>query len=579
MTGDNPQHLVILVDAVVNAFLQEVVNKEHKRRLERLDQLKELYNIYEDTLRRKRQTLRDFAQSAGSADAKTLALKHRFAIEQLAMAEKELMELQSQLRKLQVEATDQQGKEKTVGDLTVPEAIIAEHINADPVIRQHLDQMAGLDLKLDQFKQRALEPNKEPAYRKTLAELEATRTALAARRKEIRPRIIQELREKIHDDLRTGVVQLRARGGLLKEHEKVLNDLVDRLRKETISINQKGLTLDSLQDDIPRGENLVKTVGNELDALNVELQAPPRVTLLEAAGMGQTDTRKRKFMAAGAAGAGTLLVVLLAIAFWEFRWRRVNTVDEVVHGLGVNLIGAVPRLPYRAQRSVAASRGPRQFYWQNLLVESVNTIRTMLLHTATVDPLRMVMVTSALGGEGKTSLSSQLAISLARAGRKTLLVDGDLRRASVHRVFGVPLSPGFSEVLCAEVDLPDAIQAGPVSDLWILAAGRSTNEALEAMAQPVVPALFQRLREQFDFILIDSCPVLPVADSLLLGQHVDGVIFALLREVSRLPQVYAGYQRLASLGIRMLGIVVNGAGGDVYGSTYSEYQYLDRSPA
>ena len=69
--------------------------------------------------------------------------------------------------------------------------------------------------------------------------------------------------------------------------------------------------------------------------------------------------------------------------------------------------------------------------------------------------------------------------------------------------------------------------------------------------------------------------MLPVADSLLIGQHVDGVIFTLLREVSRLPEVYAGYQRLSALGVRMLGIVVNGAGGDVYGSTYAEYQYLE----
>src|SRR5439155_22089181 len=108
LTGEWPEEVLVLVDAVTEAYLQEIVNKEPQRRLERLDQLKELYNTHEDTLRRKRQALRDLSAAAGSSDAKTLALKHRFAIEQLALAEKELMDLQSQLRKLQVEAADQQ---------------------------------------------------------------------------------------------------------------------------------------------------------------------------------------------------------------------------------------------------------------------------------------------------------------------------------------------------------------------------------------------------------------------------------------------------------------------------------------
>jgi polysaccharide biosynthesis transport protein len=144
-------------------------------------------------------------------------------------------------------------------------------------------------------------------------------------------------------------------------------------------------------------------------------------------------------------------------------------------------------------------------------------------------------------------------------------------------VFGLPLNPGLSELLRAEVVTSVAVQSGPVNDLWILTAGLPSSHAIEALAKEGVPRIFSQLREQFDFIVVDSCPILPVADSLLIAQHVDGVIFTMLREVSRLPQVYAGYQRLAALGVRILGIVVNGAGGDVYGSTYSEYQYLHPS--
>src|SRR5207249_3385906 len=204
----------------------------------------------------------------------------------------------------------------------------------------------------------------------------------------------------------------------------------------------------------------------------------------------------------------------------------------------------------RAQHSMVRFSGPQDVYWRNRLTESVNSIRTMLLHAAGVAPLRVVMVTSATGGEGKTSLSSHLAISLARAGRRTLLVDTDMRRPSVHRVFDLPQDPGLGDLLRAEVDIAEVIRPGPVDDLWVLPAGRSTSQAIQALALEGVPVIFNRLREQFDFIIVDSCPVLPVADSLLVAQHVDGVIFTLLRDVSRLPQVYAGYQRLSALGVR-----------------------------
>ena len=123
------------------------------------------------------------------------------------------------------------------------------------------------------------------------------------------------------------------------------------------------------------------------------------------------------------------------------------------------------------------------------------------------------------------------------------------------------------------------IRPGPVDDLWVLPAGRSTSQAIQALALEGVPVIFNRLREQFDFIIVDSCPVLPVVDSLLVAQHVDGVIFTLLRDVSRLPQVYAGYQRLSALGIRMLGIVVNGAGGESYGPAYADYHYVEMAPS
>jgi capsular exopolysaccharide synthesis family protein len=157
---------------------------------------------------------------------------------------------------------------------------------------------------------------------------------------------------------------------------------------------------------------------------------------------------------------------------------------------------------------------------------------------------------------------------MARSGRKTLLIDCDLRNPSAHKLFNVALEPGLASVLRGEISVEDALHATQATGLWIMPAGACDGEALSMLARDGVLPVFERLRNDFDFIVVDSSPVLPVADSLMIAQQVDGVLFAILREVSRLPKVHEAYQKLVTLGVRMLGAVVNGTSGEVYGYGY-----------
>jgi capsular exopolysaccharide synthesis family protein len=235
----------------------------------------------------------------------------------------------------------------------------------------------------------------------------------------------------------------------------------------------------------------------------------------------------------------------------------------------MKLMGTVPAKPSGFQRlGQTKAKGER---WQSALHESVNAAREMLLHMARAESVRVVMVTSAVAGEGKTSLTTQLASSLARAGRKILLIDCDLRNPAAHRVFELPHAPGVSEILRDEIDPADAIQDTTVHGLSLLAAGHWDNEAMIALARGGVEKLFERMRQRFDFVLVDTSPVLPVADAIQVAQHVDGVIFSVLRNVSQLPRVYHATQRLTGLGIRLLGAVVLGTREDVgsYGYNYT----------
>src|SRR5262249_39628454 len=131
------------------------------------------------------------------------------------------------------------------------------------------------------------------------------------------------------------------------------------------------------------------------------------------------------------------------------------------------------------------------------------------------------------------------------------------------------LQPGLSEVLVGEVHLVDAIRPTTAIDsLWLIPAGQWDRDVLHALARQGMHQIFNRLKEDFDFIVVDSHPVLPATDAMLVAQYVDAVILSLMRDVSQAPRVHAAGQRLTSLGIHVIGAVVSGMPEDVYENTY-----------
>src|SRR5262249_23212014 len=156
--------------------------------------------------------------------------------------------------------------------------------------------------------------------------------------------------------------------------------------------------------------------------------------------------------------------------------------------------------------------------------EAVDATRVMLLQAARTCPLRVVMVTSAESGEAKTSLSTHLAASLAQVGYRTLLIDGDLRNPIAHRVFELDSAPGFCELLRGGAGVEEVVRPTRVAGLWMTPAGQWDGQASRALAQEVTSRVLHRFRQEYEFIIIDTSPVLPVADPLLLGQHADGAL-------------------------------------------------------
>jgi capsular exopolysaccharide synthesis family protein len=201
----------------------------------------------------------------------------------------------------------------------------------------------------------------------------------------------------------------------------------------------------------------------------------------------------------------------------------------------------------------------------------VDGIRTVLIHEAELSDYRVIQITSAVSGEAKTTFAIQLARSLSRAHRRTVLVDLDLRRPSVHEVFGRELSAGVCEVLRGEANVDDVLLTSDQDRLALLLAGQCDAAALTALANDVINDMLSRLREQFEFVIIDSSPVLPVVDGLLVAQRADAVILMAMRDVSRAPRLREASERLWQVGGNVIGTVVTTKENRSYYDTIDRY--------
>lgn len=569
LSGSRPSDLSKLVNAVVDAYHDTVVNDEGIQRRKRFGELGDYYKRYQRDLQVKRDALKDKVGVLGSDDQETLAKMQQTNDQLLANARAMQMQCDYDLHKaktelsIQEDALNQLRAAPPISDEEV-EVLIAQH----PGIRALEDQLKPLKSRIGNAGQKARN-QRDPSITRPVHEVEQIEVELKALRSQLRMKAVADAHEERLREAKANVAKARQEVVKLAQSRDFAGQKVSQLSQMKKEQARDTSDLKSTKDEIATAEDAERKIAQELEVLKVELNAPARIKVLAKARVPIIKDESRSVKIGGTAAAIALISVLLGVSFWEFRSRRIETVDEVIDGLGMRLVGTLPNLPARADSGSSADQRKHQ-----LLVESIDSARSLLLHMARTEGVRAVMITSAVKGEGKTTLSGHLATSLARAGRRTILLDCDLRNPSLHKLFDISVEPGLAEVLRGESDITEVIRPTVAEYLWIVSAGGADPQAIQGLARGTLGSIIDRLRDQFDFIIVDTTPVLPVSDALSVSDHVDGVIFAVMRHTSRGPKVYAAYERLAALGRRILGAVVAGGLKDVndYGYYYGSKQ-------
>jgi capsular exopolysaccharide synthesis family protein len=559
IAGEDIEELKLLVAAIRDAYLREIVEKNSGQRIKRLEELVKIRSDYEKKVDQQRVNIRRLAETTNSVDTKQFEMATVLIKDQLAMAEKDLVAQRAKLHRLILEhKVFSEDKTKTA---EIPSEVIEGHTEKDPFVQRSKARVNLLNQYIADNARLARDGKDSPAVQKLIKERDEIEAAIGKRKKELRPEVETTLKSTYESDAGTALARLQRQIDFEMKWEKSLEEQATTLAKDLKKTVVGSIDIKKYEFDIALMEDVVRTVASEITRLEVEKEAPLLVQRMagEEVEGHPVDGTARQAKMAGIGGGGAFAFVVVLVALLEFRARRIHAPEEISHGLGLPVVATLPVYTNRQASSRAAAA------WKRLLAESVDSARTMLLHKARTSSMRVVLVTSAVGGEGKTSLSSHLALSLARSGCKTLLIDADLRNPSLAALFNVPGEAGLCGLLRGETEVADVIHPTQAAGLSVLPAGQWCSVSLQMLSRGNIGPVLAALRSQFDFIIIDSSPVLPIADTLQLAPHVDGVLFSVLRTVSRLPKVYAAQQRVAALGVPLLGAVVSGTREELYG--------------
>lgn len=306
-----------------------------------------------------------------------------------------------------------------------------------------------------------------------------------------------------------------------------------------------------------------------------------RVAIVERA----TENRVPVYPRAGvwmlaAFGVGLLLAFVLAYLV-EVMDTSVRSVGELERLIGVTALGFLPNIT-RGTGSRRSTRAPAKGedferdtfvidFPKSTMAESCRSIRTNLIFMGSEQPLRSILVTSAGPREGKTTASVSLAAVMAQSGSTVVIVDSDMRKPRLHKVFGLGGTLGLSSVLMGEASLDDVIQATRVPDLYLIPCGRVPENPAELLQSDRFREFVAELTERFGMVVFDSPPLVPVTDAAIIGAAVDGVVLVARSGATRREMIARAADILRGVNANLLGVVLNAI--DVEGRRRGGYYY------
>jgi polysaccharide biosynthesis transport protein len=411
-----------------------------------------------------------------------------------------------------------------------------------------------------------------------LAELQRQQASLGEKYGEKHPEMIkvksaiEQAEAKLQGEIGKVVASIRNEFLAAQSQEQRLVGALERQKSEAMALSRKGIDYGVLQRDATTNRSMFDSllqraketgVSQKLDTSNIRV--------VDKAEVPRKPARPNKTLNLLLALFGGGLFAAGLAFFFEYIDNRVKSPEEIKGYLGLPFLGLVPKLSEKdASESPLLHTGV-----PTLFAEAFRNLRTNILFSSTEEGGRSIVVTSTGPGEGKTTVASNLAVALAQAGQRVLLLDADMRKPKVHLMFKESQTPGLSNVLVGNAKASEAVRKTAVQNLWLLLAGVAPPNPAELLGSQRFRDFLATLQEHFDWVIVDSPPVMAVTDASVVAHLSNGVVFVIGCEQTSKHTASAALEQLESAKAKFLGGVLNKVDVERHSYYYSHYYRKD----
>jgi capsular exopolysaccharide synthesis family protein len=439
-------------------------------------------------------------------------------------------------------------------------------------------QLASFPLVLSNT---ALQP-----LRSQLAELQRQQARLSETLGEKHPEMvrvraeIRALEDKIAAESQTVIHSVETDYETARQQEASLQASMEAVKREMLELNNQTVEYEVLKREVEANKQMFRnlTTRSKETGLESELKAT-NIRITEKAEIPRAlylPNRPRNYQLALIIGLGLGLGLTVLVEQLD---NTLKTPEDVKHHLNLPFLGMVAEVnarrgPNAPPASPIILKNPR-----SALAESYRVVRTNLMFSSAETTGRAVAVSSVNPAEGKSTTVVNVAASLTQNGAHVLIVDADLRRPTIHQHFGLSNAPGLSDLIVGKVPVSEVVRATSFKGLEVLPCGYIPPNPAELLGSASMRDLLTALRSHYDWILLDTPPILAIADTAVLSRWVDGLILVVAAERTGRPAIERTIDQLTRVGAKVLGIVLNRVDlernsyyfGQYYGEYYKSY--------
>lgn len=386
---------------------------------------------------------------------------------------------------------------------------------------------------------------------------------------------LKTLQKRKAQEITRVINSLRNEYKVAEAKEKSLKAALEKQKKESLDLNQKAIQYTVLSREAESAKQMYDLLIKRFKETSLtEDMRTGNIRIIDRAEVPKSPVRPKKMF-------NILLAVILGIVagtglafFFEYLDNTLKLPEDIQKYLRVPYLGPVPAMALdgkpesKEQPELVTLHSPK-----STASEAYRGIRTSVLFSSAEKPPQVLLISSAAPQEGKTSTALNLAITMAQSGGKVILLDGDMRKPSLHKVFGFPKEKGLSSVLVGNCLFQDVLLNTPVPNLDMIPCGPIPPNPSEILGSPRMAHLLEELRKSYDRVIIDTPPITAVTDAAVLGRMVDGAVVVVRAGATPREIVRNGLIQLQAVSSPILGVVLNGVDMNRDGSYYYQYYY------